>query len=321
LIEANVSCKELNRKVTQLIHAYFDDVVVGLLDQVSAEERLSTPLLYNVASHLQDHGEYEKAEGLYREDLAQKRSARVATHEDTLSAVVSLAQLLLDTGRKGKEEQEAEALLRGALAAQRASLGSLHKETLRAINNLALLVRNAGKYDEAEMLAREAAEGRTTTYGARAVDTLTSKGLLTSVLRDRPTPDLSMAETLYREIADAQKDVLGPRHPHLLVTLGNLSDVLRMLEHIDEAREVLVGTVGIATELLGTNHSITLTLEARDQRLAAMQPDGLAAGLDKLRAIVERMKEGLGPAHPQTRKYAEVLELLSGRLREELGHV
>jgi len=71
--------------------------------------------------------------------------------------VVSLAQLLLDTGRKGKEEQEAEALLRGALAAQRASLGSLHKETLRAINNLALLVRNAGKYDEAEMLAREAA--------------------------------------------------------------------------------------------------------------------------------------------------------------------
>ena len=63
-----------------------------------------------------------------------------------------------------------------------------------------------------------------------------------------------------------------------------------------------------ARKAWGPQHQSTLQAEAIAARLRHAQPDGAAAGAAELRAVVERMGEFLGAAHPYTVKWQRVLE-------------
>ena len=85
--------------------------------------------------------------------------------------------------------------------------------------------------------------------------------------------DLKGAEALYREVLAACIESLDERHLETLTAVANLADLLISKAQLDEAGSLLGGNVNtrhaklgdanvIAREVLGANHTVTLTLEA-----------------------------------------------------------
>ena len=92
-----------------------------------------------------------------------------------------------------------------------------------------------------------------------------------------------------------------------MISIGNLTDLLREMGRLAEAEAVLGNAVAVARETLGDNHERTLVLQARAARLQHAQPGGAAAGKELLAATVAQMVEVLGEGHQQTSKYREAL--------------
>ena len=86
-----------------------------------------------------------------------------------------------------------------------------------------------------------------------------------------------------------------------------MADLLRATGALVESEAVLGNAVGVAQEVLGSNHSLCIKITAKAARLQHAQPGGAAAGKELLAATVARMAKALGESHPQTSKYREVL--------------
>ena len=102
-----------------------------------------------------------------------------------------------------------------------------------------------------------------------------------------------------------------PGNEHSLGSIGNLVDLLRERNKLDEARAVLGNAVVVAGEVLGANHMRTLIIEAQAAHLAHAAAPTDPAGTAQLRDVVARMEETLGASHPQTAKYAAALRDLT----------
>ena len=78
-----------------------------------------------------------------------------------------------------------------------------------------------------------------------------------------------------------------------------------------EAKQELFTLVADMREVFGPQNQYTLEAEAVAARLRHAKPDGAAAGAAELRAVVDRMTEFLGAAHPYTVKWQRVIEAMS----------
>ena len=108
------------------------------------------------ALHLQELGQLEQAEALFKEGVEGIAAVRGGMHPDTLVALMQLAGCLAARGKL----REALPACREALRLARELLGDVNATTLRAINQLALLQLAAGEMGEAERLMRDAARIR-----------------------------------------------------------------------------------------------------------------------------------------------------------------
>ncbi len=101
---------------------------------------------------LEQHGDYDEAEGLDRQALDMMRRLLGDRHAEIATAMNNLALVLQDKGKLGEAEQE----FQQALSLQREVLGEVHPDTANMLNNLAFVQYDRGHTAEALNTEREA---------------------------------------------------------------------------------------------------------------------------------------------------------------------
>ncbi len=111
-------------------------------------------------------------------------------------------------------------------------LGKEHPNTFQSINNVGSVRLNQLDYNEAELLYRQALEGRKKVLGLNHSDTLQSVSNLGKVLEKLNR--LKEAEDQYGEALDGRVKILGKEHPHTLQSAEDLNSLLKKVhETID----------------------------------------------------------------------------------------
>ncbi len=173
-------------------------------------------------------GNYDEAEGLYREafDLAKQSSG-----EDSLDAADAANNLGVFLSDRSQFD-EAETLYRYVLKIYGQKLSQDDPRRVSSLSNFAQVLEMRDNLSEAETLYREAiALGReyesNTPLLAFALSNLS--GLLRSQSKN------SEAETLLREALTLQQTIYGDTHPDTLITLSNLASLLSGTSRYKEA--------------------------------------------------------------------------------------
>jgi len=174
-----------------------------------------------------------------------------------------------------------------------------------SLNNLAENLRQQGKLAEAELLFREVMAAFREVEGNDALRTMLSVGSLGQVLQ--PQGKLAEAEPLLVEAVVWWREKFGWGGP----SNAALVELRREQGRLDEAEQELGTLVADACRAWGPQDPNTLEAEAVAARLRHAKPDGAAAGAAELRAVVDRMTEFLGAAHPYTVKWQRVIEAMS----------
>lgn len=188
---------------------------------------------------LQENGDYDRAEGAFREALALREAALGELHADTAESVNNLAVLLAVRARP-EDLEETERLERRGLDLHRRVLGADHLDTAQSLNNLAVFYyarRGPGDLETARTLLAEALEIRGRRLGADHPWVANTRSNLGNVLLQLGRP--AEAEALFHEALRGWTASLGPEHARLASGWVGLSKAL-------EARGDLPGALDAA---------------------------------------------------------------------------
>jgi hypothetical protein len=236
----------------------------------------------DLAQMLQDRGDLDGAEPLYREALAAQRRVLGAAHPNTLITISNLGLLLQARGNRA----DAEPLLREALAAAELAHGTAHPHRMTALTNLGALLFEQAKLAEAAPMLREALAGFRSAYGDAHASTRSAASWLAAVLRaqgeDAAAAATDNAAPLLREALAAQRIDEGDGSTETLKSARNLADLLFSLGGAENVAEAAVladeALVGLRRNL-GEAHSHTLAaLRVRGRVLAAQADLAGASG-------------------------------------------
>ncbi len=201
--------------------------------------------LSNLAVVVVSHGDYTRAETLYRQALDINREALGPRHPGVATSLGNVAGVLSAIG----DYEGAERLHRQELAIDREALGPHHAHVAASMNNLALVLAAEGDHAAAELLFREALAISQETLGPTdpAVASALSNLALVLVARDA----LEEAEPMYLEALEIDRAAVGPGHPKIANRLSNMAGLLsrkgqfRQAElRYREALEIERGSVG-----------------------------------------------------------------------------
>jgi hypothetical protein len=159
------------------------DLAVHLYQQwherLGGDDPFTLSIAYNLASALQDMGDYAAARELDEDTLARRRRVLGEDHPSTLDSAGLLAFDLTTLG----EYQAARELDEDTLARYRRVLGEDHPSTLASADNLAVDLRDLGEYQAARELDEDTLARRRRVLGEDHPDTLASADNLAADLR------------------------------------------------------------------------------------------------------------------------------------------
>ena len=256
------------------------------------------------------HARLDDGLQLQRNVLALQEKSFGAEHEDTLSSLNSLANLLSDQG----DLAAAGPLYRRALEARERTLGPEHPSTLNSLNNLALLLSDQGDLAAAEPLYRRALEARERSLGPEHPDTLVSLNNLANLLSDQG--DLAAAEPLYRCALEAYERILGSEHPYTLMSLNNLAILLKGKGDLAAAEPLYRRALEARERSLGPEHPETLVSLNNLGALHETRGE-LKEALPYLRRAVAGAQKLLLPEHPHRQAYESNLKRVEQALRKD----
>ncbi|KAI7968727.1 hypothetical protein EIK77_005743 [Talaromyces pinophilus] len=295
----------------------------------------------DLAMLLQNLASFDTMQGRLREALDyQKRCISIrethlgVSHISTLECMRELACNLRDVAEYG----EAERLHRRSLVILESSNPELRSSLLATKTDLADLLWSLGAYDEAEKLSRDAVAGRMELLGPSHADTITSMGVLSLVLcalakreetagedlESSPTTKVRYIEsaTLAREVFEKKKEILGANHPQTLVSMNNLSWILRNKGDFVESELLVREALERKEKVLGEDHHDTLNCKYCLAVVVACQDrHGEAEKIyrEHLEAVVRvlgkehpntmRSMRGLGKTLESQRKFQQALEI------------
>ena len=228
----------------------------------SGDSEATADAVGSLAQLLNDRGELEAAEPLYREALAMDQrlfpgdDARVATDLNNLAQVLSdkgdlaaaepLGRQALEMRRRlypGDHEDLAESLnnlahlhhgrgdvvgavtlFREALAMSRRLYPGDHPRVAGGLNNLSVVLKNSGDLAGAEPLARETLEMRRRLFPGDHPYVATGLNNLALVIQERG--DLVAPEALYRESLAMRRRLYPEGHVSIATDLNNLAGLL-----------------------------------------------------------------------------------------------
>jgi tetratricopeptide (TPR) repeat protein len=279
--------------------------VVTLREKILGSEHPDTLLSrYNLASALYHSGKYVQAEELYRKVAPADERVIGLEHPRTLAARIGLANTLNDQGKY----KEAIDSYRSVIKLDNKAYGPEHPITLNDRMDLATALQADHQYAKAAAEYRAVIALQTRVLGPEHAHTLNTRNNFAELLDD--DGKYGAAENECRQILELEKKVVGPNHRLTLNTRANLAVALLYQGKLDDAEAAIAEVTGLMDEHLGVGYPERVNFT---RKFAA----GLAAQKQTPKAIeiVERAaksaREKLGPSHPATQKYEEILQSLS----------
>jgi hypothetical protein len=209
-------------------------------------------MAYNLASTLDDLGDYPAARALLEDTLARRRRLFGDDDAATLNVATVLATVYTHMG----SHEQARDLAEDTLARFRRMLGDDHPATLIAANNLAGHLRALGMYEQAHVLDEDTLARRRRVLGDDHPDTLGSASNLAFDLSDLGHDE--QARALDEDTLARRRRLLGDDHPHTLDSAYNLAADLRALGMYEQARALDKDTLARRRRVLGDDHPDTL---------------------------------------------------------------
>jgi serine/threonine-protein kinase len=321
---------------------------LSLRRQVLGESHADVAASLNQLAYLLDNqARYARAEELYREALAMRRSL---PGEDLAEAesLNDLAGLLRRRGRAGEALPLAEEALRvyrehlssedvliaeslnnlglisqelgfydsameyfrDALTMNRRLLGEGHPDVAINLSNIAYLLRRQGDYDAAEPFAREAVALRRSVYGDTHPRLALSLHNLGSLLHEKG--DLAGADSLYREALAMRRLALGSEHPRVAESLNGLALLLSEQGRHAEAEEMMSQSLAMRRRLLGPRHP-DIAYSLNNMAVVLRRKGDLPAAQMLVEESLVLRREVLGERHPGV---GRALQSLASILRE-----
>jgi serine/threonine protein kinase len=224
-----------------------------LIDHPTAEPMVDASIHDALSTIFQVLGRYPEAEVHAVKAVEILEAERGPAHEETLRAVVSLAELR----RLQTRYAEAEELARRAYDDLVATVGEENASTLGAMHTLGLIATAMGRDDKGEALLKRALAGRTRVLGPSDRHTIASLNSLGSVYT--ATGEYDLAIELYEQALDARGTELGRDHPDTIVTRNNLASTFIQQGRLADAIAQLEAIVRTSRVLFGDEHYETLT--------------------------------------------------------------
>ncbi|MDG6107965.1 tetratricopeptide repeat protein [Dactylosporangium aurantiacum] len=238
------------------------------------------------------------------EDVHQRR--RVVLGPDHAATLHSAATLARDLRDAGDYDRSAE-LLREVLQTAIRAHGDDARITLNTRANLGVSLRSAGRPREAEDLLESAYERLLDGFGAEHPDTLACR--LSRAVNIYALGDLEAARREMTGVHEAYRHRLGDRHPHTIACLSNLAAVDRGAGVLADALRCAADAADGFAEVLPAEHPFVLVSRMNVAVCAAELEPG-PTPLGDLRLLLERLRQRIGPDHPDTLRCAANVALL-----------
>ncbi|EEA26901.1 hypothetical protein TMatcc_004815 [Talaromyces marneffei ATCC 18224] len=302
-------------------------------------------LLQNLATFDTMQGRLFEARDYQKRCISIRETHLGLSHISTLECMRELACNLRDVA----EYEEAERLHRRSLVIleEPSSGPELSSSLLATKTDLADLLWSLGGYDEAERLAHEAVSGRMDLLGPSHADTITSMGVLSLVLcalaKRAETAEASENDIhtktryiesarLAREVFEKRKEALGPDHPQKLVSMNNLSWILRNKGDFIESELLVREALKRKEEVLGEDHHDTLNCKyclavvvacqdrhEEAEKIYAQHLEAVVRVLRKEHPNTMRSMRGLGKTLESQGKVQQALEIYREAYESLLG--
>jgi serine/threonine-protein kinase len=238
-------------------------------------------------------GDYEAAEGRYREALRMRRELFGDGRPEVVESLHGLA-VALDLR---DEREAAEDAYRQALAMAR-RLGGGHRADALAplLDHFAEFLREEDSFDEARAVAEEALAILRDVRGEDHPAVALTLNNLALIEKHR---DPRRAEALLEEAEQIQRRAFARPHAHLALTLINLGRHHHEAQRLEEARARFEEAAAIQEEVYRGPHprwATTLDL------LAGVQADlgDLEAAIERRRKVLDMRREMFGDDHVET---------------------
>jgi tetratricopeptide (TPR) repeat protein len=246
---------------------------------------------------LDEHGDYDESEALFREAIAMKRRLLGDKHPEIAMGLNNLAAAFQDKG----DLAHSEATYREVLAMQRELLGETHPDVANTLNNLAFV-----QYDRGD------------TRGALATERETLAVYRKLFPNDHPDVARIMNRigfwlTENGEYAEAERDLqaslsmrrrlLGAMHPDVATSLIHMAILQVALRKYGDALVSARDAVGILSTALSPTHWKTAVGESAEG--AALTGLGQYAEAEPLLVLSLGILNKDGGAPPAYRKLAQ----------------
>ncbi len=259
-----------------------------------------------------DQGEFNAAENLAQELIAQQSATAGAEHPTTLALLTDLAGIHEKQGRLTK----AETGLQQTLVLYKKIFGDAHPTTITTMNNLGQLLEEEGMYDNAEPLLRQALDLARQNIGPDRPLTLTTMNNL--ALLHESQGNFDKAEPLYKNAIEAYRQRLGANHTDTVAVLNNLAYLYLLQRDYKQAKPLFATILTSWTATLGEGHQRTLKAMNNLARATHHLGEFKAAEAGFTKALKLR-RQVLGENHMDVMRSMHDLALLyrdMGRLKE-----
>lgn len=264
--------------------------------------------LSNLASFVQQSGDFKPAEHLFRRALAISKATIGTAHPDYASCLNNLAGVMRAQGRY----TEAEELYCQALTIVEASIGTSHHNYATHLNNLAGVMQDQGRYAEAEDVFRQALKIGAATIGTAHPNYANSLNNLAVVIREQGRyPE---AEDLYRQALKIDEVAIGNAHPDYANDLNNLAGVIREQGRFPEAEDLYHQALAIDKATIGTAHPDYAT-HLNNLAMVVQAQGRLPEAENLYRQALSIDEATIGTAHPA---YAINLNNIAGVVQAQL---
>ncbi len=226
-------------------------------------------------------------------------------HPETLNVLTNLAHVTFMMGM----QDEGIKLARLAVGSMIRVLGEEHPATIRAIDNLAFYNKKVGRLDEAIALNEHSLALYKKVLGEKHPSTATSMNNLGNayVAKKDYAKGISLLHAAYLTRAE----VIGEYHQRTVETLELLAWALVSAGDFVQARDAYLILIGIYDKTKPTGHPdrVVALYNLSSCYYAANEMDN---AISYMRRAYNEARIGYGDSHPRTKKYKQVLDMLTG---------
>ncbi|KAH8665059.1 hypothetical protein BGZ60DRAFT_565234 [Tricladium varicosporioides] len=210
-----------------------------------------------LAAILEQQGQLREAIQRYHKILKKQANLLGTNHLDTLNTADHLAMALANTFSP-ENWTTAEQLANQALAGRKLLLPENHPQILASIRTVGWILYKQSRYEESETVLRNCLIQREVVLGESHPLTAETTTELALVLLELNPPKFEEAEAFLRRSAKTGVSIHGTDHPSTIITLCNLSGLLRRAGKYEEAEELQRSQLEVSKKILDRNQPTML---------------------------------------------------------------